>query len=74
MEFIEVTLLGGERLCIRKSVIVLIREFKYFPKELIKEKPFLKDCPGCVALLLSDRQEIYCVDPYSSIVEKLKQA
>ena len=72
MEFIEVTLHGGERLCIRKEVIVLVREFKSIPKELIKEKPFLKDSPGCVAILLSQGQEIYCIDPYSSIVEKLK--
>ena len=72
MEYVEITLIGGDHLCIRKEAIVVVREFKFITKELIKENPFLKGCSGCTAIMLADRQTIYCEDPYCSIIEMLK--
>lgn len=72
MNFIEIKLIGGERLSIRKDAIISVREFKYISKEMVKELPFLRERSECVAIVLPDRNSIYSEDSYDSITEKLK--
>ena len=56
MEYVEITLIGGDHLCIRKDAIMVVREFKSIPKELVKENPFLKGFSVCTVIVLTDRQ------------------
>ena len=73
MDFIELNLLSGNTLSVQKSVIVAVMDLKYMPKELLKEKPFLKEHKSCTYIQLSvSPEELYCRDSYSEVMQKLQ--
>ena len=73
MNFIEVNLLGGDRIAIHKSTISGVREFKGPPsKDLIKQYPFLKGVDFCVCIVSSLSNEIFCMNSYEDIMQQLR--
>ena len=73
MDYIELNLLSGNTLSIQKSVIVAVMDLKYMSKELLKEKPVLKEYKSCTYIQLSvSPGELYCRDSYSEVMQKLQ--
>ena len=73
MEFIEVTLLNGNKVSIRRDLVLYVMKLEHVSKELLKEKPFLKDVEVCTMIQLSVAPgEIYCGDSYDSVMQKLR--
>lgn len=73
MEFIEVKLLNGNQFSIRKDLILYVMKLEHASKELLKEKPFLKEAGICTLIQLSVAPgEIYCGDSYDSVMQKLR--
>lgn len=73
MEYLEVKLLSGNTLSIRKDLILLVMKLEFFSKEMLKEKPFLKESSPCTLIQLSIAPgELYCRDSYDSVMQQLK--
>ena len=73
MNYIEVTLLWGDRLAIQKDTITAVREFTGPPsKDLVKQYPFLKGVDYCVWMSSSFSGDIFCKDSYEDIMQQLR--
>lgn len=73
MDFLEITLLNGNKAAIRKDLVLEVMRLIYVSKEALKERPFLKDALPCTMVLTSlNGGDYYCVDSYESVMEKLR--
>ncbi len=73
MEFIDFKLLYGDSIAVRRDYITLVREISSITQDMVKQHPFLKGVPRCTVVGLSiPPGELFCVDSYSTIIEKLK--
>ena len=74
MDFIELNLISGYRMCVRKDLVLQVFDLCFITKDMVKERPFLKDLDSCTMVQLSiEKEGYYCVDTYESIIQQLKE-
>ena len=74
MPFIEVHLLNGNIITVRKDLILWVMKMTTVSKETLKSKPFLKTSLPCTLIQLSVPQgELFCSDAYEVVMQKLSE-
>ena len=74
MKYIEFKLLNGNVFSVREDLILSVLKLEYVSKEMVKERPFLKTCVPCTVITISGNPlELYCSDPYESVMQRLSQ-
>ena len=72
MHYIEVHLLNGNKMSVRKDLVLAVATLEHVSKQALKDKPFLKDCMPCTWIQLSIQPgELYCSDSYDTIMQML---